>query len=133
MALIVRRARPNYDGSQLLTSPQVTGSLYAAEDLPAACPCYIDTDLKAHKSSGAANDKKARVDGLTFTDHKAGEAITLHGVGNRIRYSDGLLTPGADIYLSATAGELEDAPTPGSPLPLARAINTNELRIVRNY
>lgn len=134
MADVTKSASASMDASTGMFAPQVTGNLYAGEALAVAAPCYIKaSDGKVYMSNGTAADAAAGFDGFTARACSAGEAVTLFGVGARFRYGTGL-TPGASLYMSATAGGgvLSDAATTGGTTPVARAISSTDIRVTRN-
>lgn len=94
------------------------GPFYAGEDLDAGTPCYIKNDGKVWKSSGAAANAAAAVHGWTVEPVKAGRQPVSLYFDIDIEYGSGL-TPGAPLYLGATAGTLDTAPTTGGLAPIA--------------
>lgn len=131
MALVTIVADASMDASMGLTCPQISGDLIAGEDLLAIAPCYIkNSDGLVYMSNGTAANEAAGFDGFTARAVKAGQACTLHGIGNRFRYAAGL-TPGAKLYIGATAGRLDTAATTGDAVGVARAINDTDIRITR--
>ena len=129
MALINRRAAPGIDALTLLYTDQDAGH-HAGEDLDPAAPCYIAADGLVYMSTGAADNKAAHVDGWTIRKVLAGEAVTLHCEGVRIKYSDGGLTPGDNYYLSATKGRLDTVPSVGGTRAIARARDASHIRTI---
>jgi hypothetical protein len=108
-------------------SATITG-LAAGEAIVGGDACYIKTDGKAWKATGAAANAAALVRGLAFTDASVGEPVTLVDEGN-FRYGTGL-TPGTDLYLSGTvAGGLADAPSTGGVTPVAFVVDATRIRI----
>lgn len=133
MALITRNASAGPDVGSLQRAPQIAGDLYAGEALDPAAPCYIKaSDGLVYMSNGTANNEAAKVDGFTPRAVASGQPVTLYGVGARFGYGTGL-TPGANYYVGATAGRLDNAPTTGGLVPVARAINTTDIRVVANF
>lgn len=104
MADVTKSALASMDSSSGMFAPQVTGNLYAGEALAVAAPCYIKAaDGKVYMSNGTAVNEAAEFDGFTPRAYSSGEAVALFGVGARFRYGTGL-TPGQDLFISATAG-----------------------------
>ena len=133
MAQVARVANASGDNSQQMFAPQVTGNLYAGEDLDPVAPCYIKaSDGKVYMTNGTAANEAAKLDGWTGKSYKAGQAVTLFGVGFRGRYSAGTLTPGQNLFAGTTKGELADAATTGGTVAIARAINANDIRAIVN-
>lgn len=127
MALVVRSADADYDATQALTGPQISG-LIAGEDIPRGAPCRIDgTSGKVFKASGAGNNASAIVAGFAARRARTNQPLTLLTVGNRFHYSDGNLTPGTYLYLSTTAGEVDTATTAGGLTPILLAVNTTDV------
>lgn len=111
--------------------PASTG-LKAGEDLLAAAPCYIKaSDGKVYMSNGTAANEAAEIDGFTGKSYKSGEPVSLWGRGAIFEYGTGL-TPGAILYLGATAGRLDTAATTGDAVGVARTINAKYIRVTRD-
>lgn len=110
---------------------QING-LTAGEALGAFDACYISSDSKVYKSTGAAANAAAKVRGYAAQAYASGETgVTLrHGV--RVRYGAGL-TPGADLYLSGTvAGGLADAASTGGTGPIGFVVDTTRVELTRS-
>lgn len=132
MALVTIDTNASVDASTGMTAPQITGDLFAGEDLLAVCPCYIkNSDGKVYMSNGTAANEAAGFDGFTARACKSGQPVTLFGIGTRFRYAAATLTPGAKLYIGATAGRLDTAATTGDAVGVARAINDSDIRITR--
>lgn len=130
MALVTRSTGASIDLSSALYAPQVPGKI-AGEDLDAAAPCYIHTDGKVYMSNATSANAAAKVVGFTPRSAKSGEPVTLFGLGAKFHYSDGLLTPGAILYVGATKGRLDDGTTTGDSVGIAQAISENAIRVTR--
>lgn len=124
------RSSASLDTSTGMFAPQITGDLYAGEALDAAAPCYIkQSDGKVYMCNGTTKGAEAtKFDGFTPRACAIGEPVTLFGVGARFRYGSAL-TIGARLYISATAGRLDDAPSAGGVHEIARVINSTDIRI----
>jgi hypothetical protein len=132
MADLVKSARASMDASTGMFAPQKTGDLYAGEALGACVPCYIKSaDGKVYQSNGTAIGEAAKFDGFTPTSHGIGEPVALFGVGARFRYGTGL-TIGADLYISATAGNLSDTATTGGVRAIARVMTATDIVVTKN-
>ncbi len=144
MALVTRSASASMDVVTGKKAPQVSG-LVAGEALDVAAPCYIKaSDGKVWMANGTANDEAARVAGFTPRAVALGQPVTLYGAGTRFRYGSGL-TPGAILYLAATAGRLDDAATTGDPASFAttptvtvkggtaQVLTATDIRVLRNF
>lgn len=127
MALVTPRTRPGVDTGAAMYAPQVAG-LVAGEDLLAAAPVYIKAaDGKIYMSNGTAATEPARCHGMCAEVVKAGEAVTLLAVGTRVGYATSGLTPGARLFIGATAGRLDTAATTGDAVGIAFAINATDI------
>lgn len=105
--------------------------LVAGEALAAGDACYIKSDGKAWKSTGAAANAAAKVDGYAPTAVAAGRHVTLLE-GLDWHYGSGL-TPGTHYFLSGTtAGGLDTAASTGGTAPIAVAMNTTVIRLFRS-
>lgn len=130
MAAVAKSAKASFDASTGMVAPQITGLVAGEAIASAVTPCRIHTDGKVYKASGAAADANARVAGWnTRGNIKAGQPVTLYGLGAVAKYSDGNLTPGALLYLGA-AGALDTAATTGDALGVAQAIDADNIRII---
>jgi hypothetical protein len=98
-----------------------THNLFPGEDIAAGDLCYIKSDGKVWRSTGAAVAAAAKVDGMAMIDYKVGgnQPITLyHGV--EVAYGPNTLVPGTRLYLSGTVpGGLADAASTGGTAPVA--------------
>jgi hypothetical protein len=101
--------------------------LLAGEAIAAGDACYIKSDGKIWKSTGASANAAAKVDGFAAKAASLNEAVTLVFDVN-LRYGAGL-TPGARVYLSATAGLLEDAATTGGTAPIGFCVDATRIRV----
>lgn len=118
-----------------LTPPpnaRISGMI-AGETLAAGDACYIKTsDNKLYRSTGAAANAAAVVDGFVLSSAVAGDAVTLF-FNVVLAYGSGL-TPGSFAYLSgATAGALADAASTGGTVPVGRVIDANRIAVVRSF
>ena len=131
MTLITRSTTAGIDISSAQFAPQIP-DLIAAEDLAIAAPCHIlAADGKVYLSTATAADADAALDGFAARAAKAGEPITLFGIGARFQYGSGL-TPGATLYMGATDGRLDDAATTGDAAGVAKVINATDIRVTRD-
>lgn len=131
MPTITRSASASADGTSLLYAPQIP-DLVAGEALALAAPCYIKAaDGLVYQSNGTAATEPAKCDGFAARAVSIGQPVTLVGLGARFRYSTGM-TPGQNLFISATAGALDTAATTGGVNVIARAINATDIRVVRN-
>lgn len=117
MATLTRSTTASMDTSTGELAPQFTGT--AGEDLDLVAPCYIKTsDGKIYMSNGTAATEPAEFVGFTPRAVKSGQPVTLFSLGARFKYGSSL-SPGAKLYVSATAGRLDDAATTGGTVPVA--------------
>ena len=125
MALATRGTVASIDAIQGQKAPYISG-LVAAEDLDALAACVIQADGTVAMSDGTAAGAAAKFHGIAPKAYRAGEAVSLYGPGTRAEYGSGL-TPGAPLYVAATAGRLDTAATTGGTAPVALAINDREI------
>lgn len=106
-------------------------TLYAGEAISAGDACYIKSDGKVWKATGAAANAAAKVRGFAPMDCPSGEAITLL-FNCTFRYGASL-TPGADVFLSgATAGALADAASTGGTAPIGYCIDATRIYLYQS-
>jgi hypothetical protein len=127
MADLTRSAQAGLDASTGMFAGQKSGNLYAGENLAAAAPCYIKSaDGKVYQSNGTAANEAAKFDGFTPVSYLAGEPVTLFTAPARFRYG-AALTIGADLFVSATAGNLSDTATTGGVRAIARVMTATDI------
>jgi hypothetical protein len=90
---------------------KLAGEAIAAGDL-----CYIKSDDKIWRSNGTSANAAAKCVGIAAKAADSGQPITIFR-GVSFNYGSGL-TPGAQVYVSATAGALADAATTGGTAPV---------------
>lgn len=117
MSLVTRSAAASPETGSIMRSLQIIGIANAAIDI--AAPCYIMSTGKIAMADGTAATAPAVVVGFAVRQANAGEPVTLHGKGSIFHYSDTDLTPGAVLYLAATAGRLDTAATTGDAVGVA--------------
>ena len=106
----------------------------AGEALVAGYACVIKSDGKVYHAGTAVvtGTNAVKFDGFVPMDKAIGDPVTLIGQGNVMTLDGNAgLTAGTDYYLSATAGVLSDAKIAGQDLPVARAISTSAIRVLR--
>jgi len=127
MAQITRVGTPSL-ASILPNGADVLAGRIAGEDLTAFDACYIKAaDGLVWKSTGAAAGAAAKVRGFASKTTKAGAAVTLYK-NVRVEYGAGL-TPGADVYLSATAGTLSDTATTGGTNSIGFVVTDTRIQL----
>jgi len=129
MADIVKVGTPSISTITPCAAHQIAG-LIAGEALAAGDACYIKSDGKAWKSIGTAVNAAAKVDGYAARDCPVGESVTLI---NDVTWEYGSgLTPGARVFLSATAGggKLSDVATVGGTGPIGFVVDATRIRLL---
>jgi hypothetical protein len=145
MADLTKLTTANSDGNSKLTAFYVSG-LTAGDDLPKLAPCYLDdagvlqlcvstvkddTDIAISVGEGAGELtgeitlSVSKFLGFTVKPFAAGDPVTLYGPG--LIFSYGTVVPGANYYVSDTAGKLSDTPIVLGDKPVAVAISTTDL------
>ncbi len=127
----VTKVSPSMDDSTGMFALQVT-DLLAGEDIAVLDACYIKSDGKVWRSLGSSDTAAAAFIGFAPRAAKAGQAVTLYGLGARFRYGSSL-TPGAVYYVGATAGGLDTAVTAGGRTPIALAIDDTDIVCIAAY
>lgn len=107
--------------------------LLAGEAIGAGHLCYISSvDGRVYRSSGAAANAAAVVDGIALQAAAVGEAVTLNYDIN-VRYGANL-TPGIFLYLSGTTpGGLDTVASVGGTVPVGRTIDATRIHVRRSY
>lgn len=130
MAVVTKDSAPSIDTNSAMFAGQIAGDLIAGEAIAVLDACRINAaDGRVYRSNGTANDANARFDGFAPKAYVAGQVMTLYNIAVRARYASGL-TPGQRLYVAATAGALDTAPTVGGQVEVARAINSTDIRCV---
>lgn len=106
--------------------------LIAGEDITAGDACYIKSDGLVWRSTGAAANAAAVVDGFCIKTTKSGRSVSLfHGV--ELAYGASL-APGTPYYLSGTtAGGLDTATSTGGTVVIARSIDDTRVWVRKSY
>lgn len=130
MADIAKSGTPSL--ATTLPGPENTiGGLLAGQAIAAGDACYVKSDGKIWKATGAAANAAAVVNGFAAKAASSGEAVTLLR-DVTFHYGSGL-TPGAVYYLSgATAGALADAASTGGVNPIGFAVDATRVRLIPN-
>lgn len=129
MADVAKSGTPSLSTRLPCAGHNVGSGLTAGEAIAAGDACYIKSDGKVWKATGASANAAAKVDGFAAMAAALGEAVTLF-TDVTFRYGAGL-TPGARYYLSgATAGALADAASTGGTAPVAFAIDATRIRVL---
>lgn len=135
MALVTVSAVAGLDASSGMYAPQISDGLIAGADIGSASqavtPCYIKAaDGKVYPTDATAADEKARLAGFAARYTKTGEPVTLFSIGTKFEYATGM-TPGALLFLGATAGRLSDAATTGDAVGVAQVVTATMIRVTR--
>ena len=103
--------------------------LDAGESIERGQVCRVNPGGKIILSNASNDDASAEVDG--FANHSAsyGETLTLSCNGAEMEYDNAPLTPGETLYLAETDGELDTAPTTGDSVGIARALESDRIKI----
>jgi hypothetical protein len=101
--------------------------LLAGEAIGAGHLVYIKSDGLVWKANGTSANAAAKVRGMVLVATAVGEACSIVFDVN-IRYGAGL-TPGADLYLSTTAGLIEDSATTGGSAPIGFVVDATRIRV----
>lgn len=107
--------------------------LAAGEALGAYDACYIKSDGKVWKAIGTAANAAAKVDGYAAQAYAATDTDVTIYWDVRVRYGAGM-TPGARLYLSATAGggALADAASTGGTAPVGHVVDATRVELYRS-
>lgn len=130
MADIAKSGTPSLASLLIPANNKHTG-LYAGEALAAMDACYIKNDGKVYRSTGAAANAAAVVDGFAGLPAPIGEAVTL--IWDCTVNYGAALTPGAGYFLSATAGALADAASTGGTVVVGRAVDATRIYLRKSY
>lgn len=132
MAAVAKSGTPSLASIHVAANDKITG-LLAGEALGAYDACYISaTDGKVYRSTGAAANAAAAVDGFAATPTPIGEAVTLM-YNCHVRYGTAL-TPGTSYYLSGTTpGGLDTVVSTGGTTVIGRAVDGTRVWIKKSY
>jgi hypothetical protein len=129
MAEVAKSGVPSLSTALPCAGHQVGSNLRAGENLAAGDACYIKgSDGLVYRSTGAAANEAANVDGFAAVATKTNEAVTLL---SHVDFNYGAaLAPQAKYYLSGTvAGGLADAASTGGTVVIAKAIDATRVRV----
>jgi hypothetical protein len=131
MAEIAKSGSPSIATLEPSPGSNKLPTLYAGEAIAAGDACYIKSDGKVWRSTGAAANAAAKVDGFAAMDCPVGEAVTIF-FNVTMRYG-AALTPGARYYLSGTvAGGLADAASVGGTAPVAFVVDATRIYVYQS-
>lgn len=112
-------------------------TLTAGEAIAAGDACYIKSDGKFWKATGASANAAAKVYGFALAAASAGDPVTC-AWGVNMAYNANISgtakNPGVELYLSGTvAGGLADAASTGGTGVIAVVIDSNRIRVMGDY
>lgn len=128
MATLAKSGTPSLATLTPPASCQIGSGMLAGEAIAAGDVCYIKSDGLVWRSNGTAATAPAKADGIAAKAASVGEAVTLFRNVD-MHYGAGL-TPGAGYFVSATAGQLDDAATTGGTARVAFAVDATRIRFV---
>lgn len=129
MAAITKSGTPSISSLTPGQDKTIVG-LVAGEAIAVGDPCYIKSDGKVWISTGAAANAAAKVRGWALQAAAVNEAVTLVFDVN-IRWGAGM-TPGADVFLGATAGALADAASTGGTAPIGFVVDATRIHVFQS-
>lgn len=129
MSTVAKSGTPSLSSVLPPANHKISG-LLAGEAIAAGDACYIKNDGLVWKSTGTAANAAAKVRGFAAQAAAVGEAVTLYW-GVNFRYGAGL-TPGADVFLSATAGLLDSAATTGGTAPIGFCVDATRIFLTQS-
>lgn len=131
MADIARSGTPSLSSLTPGQDKCIVG-LLAGETLVAGDACNIASTGKVMKAIGTAANAAAKVRGYAMGGAVLNEAVTLVFDVN-VRYG-AALTPGADVFLSATAGGglLADVASAGGTAPIGFVVDATRIRLLQS-
>lgn len=110
--------------------------LKAGEALTKGMPCYIKSDGLVYKavSTVLTATNCTAFHGFAYTDYAVGARVTLVGPGAKMtEYTAAAgLTPGANYYVSDTAGKVSDAALVSHDPPIAFAVTDTALQVIEH-
>jgi len=130
MALVTRISTADAETNSIMFAAQIPDAK-AGEAIDACAPCYIKaSDGLVYMSNGTAANEASKVVGFSKRSAAVGQPVTLFGVGSRFEYATGM-TPGQPLYVGATKGRLDTAPTVGCTAPVAFAVTATHVIATR--
>lgn len=126
MATVAKSGVPSLATVVPCPAHQISG-LLAGEAIAAGDLCYVKSDGLVWRSNGTGVNAAAKVRGMALQAAAVGEGVTLYHDVN-VRYGSGM-TPGADLFASATPGAIDDAATTGGTAPIGFVVDATRIRI----
>ncbi len=130
MADIAKSGTPSLASIGPIPGANKLSTLVAGENIAAGDACYVKSDGKVWRSTGTAVAAAAKVNGFAPYAVNAGETITLFF---NVTFNYGAsLTPGAQVFLSATAGALSDIATVGGTAPIGFIVDATRIYLYQS-
>ncbi len=130
--VVVKSAAASIDTTTAMVAPQVSHRILAVDCPGPMTPLRMHTDGLLYLATAAAANASAVIFGWSARSGKAGQTMTVYGVGLVGKYSDGTLTPSAKLYLGETAGAVSSIATTGDAVGCLQAIDEYNVRVTRN-
>ncbi len=128
MATVAKSGTPSLSTVLPCGSHYVGSNFRAGEAIAAGDPCYIKaSDGRVWRSIGTTADAAAKVDGWCPLAAASGEAVTLM-TDVDIHYGANM-TPGDRLYVSLTAGVLQNATSTGGTGAVGKVLDTTRIRV----
>ena len=141
MADVTKRTSPppKEDGFAAQYCDYLSNGLQAGVSLVSGDACYIDSNGLVQKTvstqigATGTNLAESKFDGIVTEGFTSGTSgVSLYGAGAIIGYTDpGVLTPGQFLYVSSTAGALANTMPSATDRPVAKAISSKDIKIIR--
>ncbi len=128
MATVAKSGTPSLATRNPCPAHQVGSGLKSGAAIGAGDPCYIKAaDGLVYKSIGTTADAAAKVDGWAAGASASGEAVTL--LTDVDFYYGAAMTPGDRLYISLTAGTIQNATSAGGTGPIGKVIDASRIRV----
>jgi hypothetical protein len=127
MATIAKSGTPSL-ASTLPPQNDSLNGYTAGEAIAAGDCCYLKSDGLIWRTNGTAATAPALYSGIYLGSSAVavGEPVTLHS-NVVVRYGSGL-TVGTRVYVSATAGAIDDAATTGGTVPIGFVVAPTKIK-----
>jgi hypothetical protein len=130
--IVTKSANASVDATTGMVAPQVSQKILGEDIASPMTPLTMHADGMLYRATAAAANANARIFGWSTRAGKAGQPMTVYGVGVVGKYSDEGLTPGNILFLGETAGTLSSIATTGDAVGCAQAIDASNIRVTRN-
>lgn len=132
MAVITKVGKPSFSSLLPSTEHYHNEGMIAGEALASGDLVYIkSSDGKVYRTVGGDGLASDRVRGMVQKDYKAGKEVTIFEGPLNIGYASGM-TPGTDLFASATAGALQDSAVYAGQPPAAFVLDAQRIRLLAN-